>query len=190
MITASVTLLFDRAQLFCSAQASEESSKKMANNVEGMDLAGSEQGASQPASGTHASVLEEASLQAFVDKIFTKVSLKCLDEIGESAEFTKSVVTAIRGKEATGNEFATVKDLAKATRLLNAMVPHMTKIVFRKENMDNCRYLDTLNTSKAEASQVTELKEYAKDLESRITALESQALDNTTKFNDHLNMIR
>ena len=52
----------------------------MATNVEGMDLAGSEQGISQPASSAHDSVLEEASLQAFVDKIFTEVSLKCLDE--------------------------------------------------------------------------------------------------------------
>ena len=117
-----------RAQLFCPAQASEESSKKMATNVEGMDLAGSEQGTSQPTSGAHASVLEEAFLQAFVDNIFTEVSLKCLDEIGESTDFTKSVVTAIRGKEATGNEFATVKDLAKATRLTNAMVPHLSLI--------------------------------------------------------------
>ena len=91
----------------------------MANNVEVMDLAaGSEQGASsQPAGGDLSSALDVASLQAFVDKIFTEVSLNCLDEIGESAEFTKKVVVAVRGKEATGNEFATVKDLAKATRL-------------------------------------------------------------------------
>ena len=73
----------------------------MANNVESMDTASSEQGVCQPSGGAHASSLEDASLQAFVDKIFDEVSLKCLDEIGESAEFTKSVVTAIKGKEAT-----------------------------------------------------------------------------------------
>ena len=159
----------------------------MANNVEVMDLAAvSEQGASsQPAGSAQTSALEEASLQAFVDKIFTEVSLKCLDEIGESAEFTKKVVVAVRGKEATGNEFATVKDLAKATRLTNAMVPHMTKIVYKKENVANIQSLDSLKTSKADTAEVEELKDYTEKLERRIKTLEELARDSKEKLEKH-----
>ena len=159
----------------------------MANNVEVMDQAADlEQGASsQPVGGDPSSALDVASLQAFVDKIFTEVSLKCLDEIGESAEFTKKVVVAVRGKEATGNEFATVKDLAKATRLTNAMVPHMTKIVYKKENAANVQSLDSLKTSKADAEDVEDLKEYAENLERRIKTLEDLAKDSKEQLEKH-----
>ena len=70
------------------------------------------------------------------------------------------------------------------------IVPSMTKIVVRKYNKSNSQYLDALNNCKAEVTQVTNLKNYAEDLERRITALEGQATDNTAKFNEHLGKIK